>query len=235
MKIIIFDLDQTLIDLTSIHDKTVERLFYEFFGIKARLTEIDFGGRSLTEIFRALGRLKGLNEGLLNRKIPAMIARYEQIFAEAIPSTIEQYILPGVKDILTTLKGGGYFVVMYTGDSPGIIGSVLKKAELDKYFDLSFSGTEVEKRSDMIRKAMLQAERVTGHKIHGKDVVVIGDSPRDVEAGKELNTVTIAVATGFYSQEVLKESNPDFIFKDLSDNMTIMSAITSGNQRTHNR
>ena len=82
---------------------------------------------------------------------------------------------------------------------------------------------------------MVQAERVTGHKIDGKDVVVIGDSPRDVEAGKELNTVTIAVATGFYSQEVLKESNPDFIFKDLSDNMTIMSAITPGNERNPNR
>ena len=51
MKLIIFDLDQTLVDFIAIHDEAVYRLFKTLFTVEARLTEIDFAGRSLTETF----------------------------------------------------------------------------------------------------------------------------------------------------------------------------------------
>jgi beta-phosphoglucomutase-like phosphatase (HAD superfamily) len=57
MKLIIFDLDQTLVDFISVHDEITKRLFKGFFNIDAKLTEIDFAGKNLNDNFRELARL----------------------------------------------------------------------------------------------------------------------------------------------------------------------------------
>jgi phosphoserine phosphatase len=49
LKLIIFDLDQTLVDSISVHDKATNELFKRRFGVDARLREIDFAGKSLKE------------------------------------------------------------------------------------------------------------------------------------------------------------------------------------------
>ena len=103
MKLIIFDLDQTLVDFIAVHDEAVYRLFKTFFGVETRLTEIDFAGRSLTENFIELGRLKGVPEELLREKSRELVERYEQIFAASIPQNAHRYILPGARELLDEL------------------------------------------------------------------------------------------------------------------------------------
>ena len=46
---------------------------------------------------------------------------------------------------------------------------------------------------------------------------MIGDSPADIEAGHANGVQTLAVATGFYSEQELAELNPTFILPDLAD------------------
>jgi beta-phosphoglucomutase-like phosphatase (HAD superfamily) len=60
MKLVIFDLDQTLVDFLSVHNEVTRRLFKRFFNVAIRLTEIDFTGKSLTENFSELVRLKNI-------------------------------------------------------------------------------------------------------------------------------------------------------------------------------
>ncbi len=58
MKLVIFNLNQTLVDFIYVHGDVKPKLFRDFFGVNARLTEIDFAGKSLTEYFRELAKLK---------------------------------------------------------------------------------------------------------------------------------------------------------------------------------
>jgi phosphoglycolate phosphatase-like HAD superfamily hydrolase len=108
--------------------------------------------------------------------------------------------LPGVKPLLDELSKTRNLVVLYTGDSPGVTQLVLKATGLSKYFKFSVYGTEAKSRVDMARLAIKKAEQLTGDRFKGKDVVIVGDSVRDIECGKQLNALTIAVATGFYSR-----------------------------------
>ncbi|MBE3088525.1 MAG: HAD family hydrolase [Chloroflexi bacterium] len=62
-----------------------------------------------------------------------------------------------------------------------------------------------------------EAERLRGQRFEGKDIVLIGDSVRDIDSGKELNAMTIAVATGVHSEKVLAEHQPDFLFRSLKE------------------
>ncbi len=103
MKLIIFDLDQTLVDFISIHDEVTQKLFRKFFGVDARLTEIDFTGKSLTENFRELARLKTVPIKTFERNRQKLLENHGSTFAETIPEDASMYILPGVKELLEEL------------------------------------------------------------------------------------------------------------------------------------
>jgi phosphoglycolate phosphatase len=217
MKLVIFDLDQTLVDLISVHDAAVQELFKSRFGVNASLHEIDFAGKSLTENFRELAGLKGITENEVAKKSKTLLQSYEKIFKAKVPSNASNYILPGVIPLLEELSKTSNLVVLYTGDSPGVTQSVLQATGLNKFFKFSVYGTEAESRVELARLAITRAEKLTGHKFQGKDVVIIGDSVRDVECGRQLNALTIAVATGFHSEKELMSRNPDYLFQNLGE------------------
>ena len=225
IKLVIFDLDQTLVDLISVHDATVRELFQTYFGIDAALSEIDFSGKSLTENFVELARLKGIAENKFAGESKLLLKFYERIFQTKIPPAASNYILPGVIPLLEGLSKTSNCVVLYTGDSPGITQLVLQATGLQKYFKFSVYGTEASSRVGLAKMAIQRAEQLTDNKFEGKNVVIIGDSVRDVECGKELNALTIAVATGFHSKAELISREPDYLFQNLEDYRQILRII----------
>jgi phosphoglycolate phosphatase len=235
VKLIIFDLDQTLVDFISVHDEATQELFSRFFGVDAKLTEIDFAGRSLADNFLELAKLKGISEAEVSKNSHELVESYERIFGEKLAKEASDHVLPGVKKLLEELSKTENFVVLYTGDSAGIVDRVLKATGLGKYFKFAVYGTETPTRVGMVRLAVGRAESITGKKFNEKDVVIIGDSLRDVNSGKQLGAMTIAVATGFHSTEKLLASKPDYLFKSLKNYRKVLQAIAESGKDLNNR
>jgi phosphoglycolate phosphatase-like HAD superfamily hydrolase len=217
MKLIIFDLDQTLVDFIPVHDEVTRRVFKRFFNVDVRLTEIDFTGKSLTENFSELARLKDIPEDVFRKKSNQLLESYETTFGESLPRDAAKYILLGVRELLSELSKTDHIVALYTGGSPKIVKQVFRATDLGRYFKFCFYGTETETRSDMVKLAINEAEKLTGQKFRDKSIVIIGDSVRDIECGKLFNALTIAVATGFHSAEDLLKAEPDYVFDNLKD------------------
>jgi len=226
VKLIIFDLDQTLVDFLEEHNRAVRRLFKTYFGVDAELNEVDFSGRSLMDNFIELGKLKNVPEGTLRKRGEQMLREYELLFMGSIPVDAPQHILPGARELLEELSRTDNIVVLYTGDSPGIVKSIFDATGLGKYLSFSLAGTGFKRRCDMVRQAILRAKLFGGKKFRGKDVAIIGDSIRDVDCGKEVNALTVAVATGFHSEEELRKRGADYVFKDLADYKRILQILT---------
>jgi phosphoglycolate phosphatase len=225
MKLVIFDLDQTLVDLISVHDATIQELFNRYFGVDAHLREIDFAGKSLTENLAELARLKGIVDSKFREKSRSLLESYEKVFQAKIPRIATNYILPGVKHLLDELSKTDHLLILYTGDSPGVAQSILQVTGLDKYFRFSASSTEANSRLELAQMAIKKAEQLAGARFAGKDVVIIGDSMRDVECGIQLNALTIAVATGFHSESELLSKKPDYLLKNLEDYRKVLKII----------
>jgi phosphoglycolate phosphatase-like HAD superfamily hydrolase len=172
-----------------------------------------------------LARLKGIVRSKFTEKSKSLLESYEKIFHAKIPPAASNHILPGVKPLLEELSKTGNFVVLYTGDSPGVTQRVLEVTGLGKYFKFSVYGTEANSRVDMARLAIKKADQLTGARFEGKDIVIVGDSIRDIECGKKLNALTIAVATGFHSEEELTSRKPDYLFKNLKDYRKVLKTI----------
>lgn len=229
MKLVIFDLDQTLVDFIAIHDETTLELFRRFFGVHARLSDIDFAGRSLADNFAELARLHHVPADKFQARLAELLESYDRVFAAKMPREASKYVLPGAKELLEGLSRTDNLMVLYTGDSPGIVDAVFQATGLGKYFRYCQYGTEVKTRAEMVRLALVKAERLMGKRFKGKDIVIIGDSIRDVEVGKEFKALTIAVASGFHSAKELAARKPNYLFPSLEDYRKVLKAI-SGHQ-----
>ena len=225
MKLIIFDLDQTLVNSISFHDEAFRYIFRRYFDVEAHLTEVDFAGKSLQQNFADLARLKGIAEALIKEKIRAFLPGYDLVFSSCIPPDARQYVNPGVIPLLETLAKTDNLIMLYTGDSPAVVESTFAATGLGKYFKYAFYGTETASRAEMVSRAVRKAEELAGEKFTGNNVVIIGDSTRDIESGKVFGARTIAVATGFHSASQLQVLKPDYLFNNLADSNSVIKAI----------
>ena len=101
----------------------------------------------------------------------------------------------------------------------------LARADLMKYFRFGGYGSDSEDRPTVLRTAVQRAEKLAGRAFDPRDVVVIGDNSRDVQAGKAIGAVTVAVASGPMKFAELADTQPDHIYQDLSDTTTVVKVL----------
>ena len=229
MKLILFDLDQTLVDFMSVHDKSTFESFKECFGVDVHLTEIHFAGQSKVQNFIELAKLKNIPSDIFRQKRKLLLKRFEASFNKNILScdTYNKCVLPGVIQLLGKLSEIGYLIVLYTGNSRETANQILKVTGLGKYFKFSVSGS-INNRISTVKRAVRKAEILVGKNF--TDIVVIGDSIKDVECGKIIGAKTIAVTTGFHSRKELQEYKPDFVFNNLENCNQILEAIKKSDE-----
>lgn len=215
-KLILFDVDQTLVDALAHHNVAYKKAFKEVFSVDAEVTDINFAGKIVPNIIRELGELKGIPKNVVESRLTETIERIESFFKESVDKG-EIKVLPGVMELLEKLRKRNHLLGVVTGNPEGITQSILEKGKLKGYFDIFVYGSKGKGRVELVGIAIAEAGRKFGTKFFGKDVVIVGDSVHDIECGKPHGSLTIAVTTGFYSKEELMKHSPDYLFQDLTD------------------
>jgi phosphoglycolate phosphatase-like HAD superfamily hydrolase len=225
VKLAVFDLDQTLVDLVWLHNRAAEAVFQRWFGVSAQATEVDSSGRSLDDILREVSRRRGFSTVKVEAEMPAMLEAYHRVFLDNLCGDSLRCLLPGVPGVLDALIAAGALVGLYTGNSPAVGAAILEATGIGHYFRYRQFGTEVPVRSDMLRRIIRDIARDTGRVFGGKELVVLGDSARDVAAGLEMGARVVGVATGFYPVDELKRLGADVVFKDMGDTAAVSAAV----------
>ncbi|MEW6222265.1 MAG: HAD family hydrolase [Candidatus Hadarchaeota archaeon] len=215
-KLVLFDVDQTLVDALEHHNYGYSKAMKEVFGVDAQLTEIKFAGKIVPNIIRELGELKGISKDVVESRLAEAVEKVEHFAKEAVNKNHVK-VLAGVVQLLEKLRERKHVIGILTGSPKAVTESILEKAGLKKYFDIMVFGPEGKSRVELVGVAVARAEGKTGRRFSGKDLVTIGDSIHDIDCGKPYGAVTIAVATGFHSREELMEHSPDYLFRDLTD------------------
>jgi len=223
MKLIIFDIDQTLVDVLEFHNIAASKTFKEFFNKEAKLNEIDFTGKTMAANLVELARLKGIDETTVKEKIDRMLDFYAKAFMEAIPDDTNKYILPGVKELLEKIDKNQNFLAIVTGNDTKVANKILENTGLKKYFRIVVAGDQEEKRAELVKRAVEKAQAEI--KQNFTEVIVIGDSILDIESAKPVGAKSIAVCTGYHTEEMLQAHHPDFLFPNLSDTERILKII----------
>ena len=227
MKLLIFDIDQTLVDVLDSHRYATTKMFKELFNVEAALDEIDFLGKTLHVNAVDLGKLHGISKEEIDKNMDKMQELYITYFDEGLPEDCSTYVLPGVFKLLEALNSKDYFLAVVTGNNHGLAEDILKRAKLRDYFHVLITGDMNDKREELVQKAILAAEKIVGKKFD--EIVIFGDSVEDIESGKPFKAKTIVVCTGLHTKETLQEHQPSYIFEDLSHTEKVLEAVKSGN------
>ena len=93
----------------------------------------------------------------------------------------------------------------------------LEPTGLRPYFRLGAYGSDHLDRRQLPSLAARRAQALTGRSFLPEKVVVIGDTPHDIECARHFGAVAVAVATGQYAREALEAEQPDLLFDNFSD------------------
>ena len=209
-KIIIFDMDQTLVDLLPLHDAAVSRAFQHVLGFAGKFSEVDFAGRAFDENIQRIARKHGIPD--IDPERRKQIAEiYQSQMIEQLPAA-KQGILPGAKELVRALHKKKHVLALATGTPAHIADAVLRHTKLRDYFAVVMGGETGHSRDELFRAAKETAERVAGEPL---PCVVIGDSSRDIASGKAIGAKTIAVLTGPEPKETVISAKPDIVVEKL--------------------
>jgi HAD superfamily hydrolase (TIGR01509 family) len=198
----ILDVDGTLVD-TNYHHAIAWYRAFRSRGVTLPIwrihRHIGMGGDQLVASLAGDGVEQ--REGDAIRAVEA--ERYSELIDEVQP-------LDGARDLITDLKGRTDSVVL---------ASSAKEPEVDHYLDLldarsladewtTSADVEATKpQPDLIHAAMGKARADSG--------VMIGDSVWDCEAARRAGIASVAVLTGGFSEQELRDAGASAVFEDL--------------------
>lgn len=227
MKLILFDIDGTILLTDGAGRRALHRALMEVFGATGP-HDHRFDGKTDPQIVRELMRIAGHTDVRIDEHMSRMLERYVECLHEELRAGSGGVtVMPGIRTLLRELRARNDVVLaLLTGNLAGGAVAKLNAAGIDPaQFRIGAYGSDHESRAELPAVAQRRAREELGLTIEGANVVVIGDTPSDLNCGKGIGARAIGVATGHYSVEELRQHNPAAVFRDLSSTADVMAAI----------
>jgi phosphoglycolate phosphatase len=215
VKLFLFDIDQTLINSGGAGLRALNRACHKLLSIENAVEGITPHGKTDPAIIREifLGRLG--NVPATEKQVSEILESYLEFLKDEVRQSPTYRVLPGILEVLEDLGNRRDVVFgLATGNIERGARIKLERGELNSYFEFGGFGSDSEQRAGLVRVAAEAGRKRCGHPIPAQKVWVIGDTPRDIEAGREAGFQTIGVATGSYSVDQLSDSGASIAISD---------------------
>jgi phosphoglycolate phosphatase-like HAD superfamily hydrolase len=102
----------------------------------------------------------------------------------------------------------------------------LEYFDLWRYFRCGAFGDDAADRNALVPFAVSRARECGVPDLSPRDILVVGDTPHDIACAHASGATPVAVATGMFTTEQLRDSGADIVFRDLSDTAAFTSLLT---------
>jgi len=225
-KLVLFDIDGTIMTGGGSGKRAMDRALLEIFGTAGSSNSYSFGGKTDRQIVLDLIGKTGVPAETILEKMGVVFDLYIEALKEEVLLDARRRLLPGVRELLGLLYERGDAVLgLLTGNIERGAKIKLTSFELHSYFVVGAYGDDAISRNDLPEIAVERARRLTNKLFQEKNIVIIGDTPLDIECGLKVNAKSIAVATGTFSPAQLKPYQPDYLFENLEKSEEVLNAI----------
>jgi phosphoglycolate phosphatase len=212
---ILFDIDGTLISSGGAGTVAWRLAFDDLYGIPADIGEYTDAGMTDPEVGRltfenVIGRLPTADE------MAALIAKRTAYLPQAVAESKGYRVLDGVPETLERLTHSGYLLGLTTGGIEAAAHIKLARADLNKYFPFGGYGSDSSDRAELTNRAIERAEVILGEPVDRGRVLVVGDTPLDVDAAHAVGAVAVGVASGSFDEEQLRAAGADYVLPSLT-------------------
>jgi phosphoglycolate phosphatase-like HAD superfamily hydrolase len=225
LKLLLFDIDGTLIRSAGAGKQSMELAFEKVYGISNGFETIQMMGRTDPSIFREAITNHGLEWEV------GALDQFQKFYFEILKREIQRSrpgkrICPGILKLLQYLQDQSNVILgLLTGNWQTSAVIKLQYFDIDHFFQLGAYGDDSEYREELVPVAMEHFFRQTGQSIAKENVVVIGDTPLDIQCAKPHGVRTIGVATGFHTFEDLREAGAGAVFEDLTHTDSVLKTL----------
>jgi phosphoglycolate phosphatase-like HAD superfamily hydrolase len=224
-RLLLFDIDGTLLLSGGAGKRALNRTFEEMFGVAEAFTGIPVAGRTDPLILGDALERAGVTADPAART--QFLARYCEHFAREIrfPGP-RKGLMPGVRPLLDRLRRTpGVACALVTGNIARASRIKLEHFELDRYFVCGAYGDDAPRRDDLVPIAVDRARRAGIDVDTPRQAVVIGDTPLDAQCAAAAGARAVCVATGPFGQDELRRAGADAVFPDLTDAEGFLAAV----------
>jgi phosphoglycolate phosphatase len=228
-RLVLFDIDGTLLSTDGAARRAFRRAMLDVYGATGPIDGHDFGGKTDPQIARELLRLHGLEDAAIDAGLARLWAGYlDELSRELDRPGQRSRLMPGVAELVDALEeraAAGVVLGLLTGNIRAGAELKLRSVGLHGRFPVGAFGSDSERRDELPAVAVRRARDYSGHSFGGRDVVVIGDTPADVTCGRSLGVTAVAVATGRFPADALRDAGADVVLQDLSDTTGILDIL----------
>lgn len=222
-KLVLFDVDGTLIHSGGAGNKGFSRTLETLTGIRDGFRGVDCAGKTDIQIIREA--FTALELDLEDQFIQRFFEAYPLHLQEVLP-TVQGHVKPGIRELLERLRAeDGLFLGLLTGNVETGATLKLEQFDLHSFFPFGAFGSDDEERNLLLPVAVRRLMELEGVAVKYSDCIVIGDTPLDVECAAVYGASSIAVATGPYPPEELRAAGADLVLSDLRQTDLVLEWI----------
>src|SRR3954462_15380372 len=219
-RILLFDIDGTLVTTGGAGAVAWRQAFEELHGIPADIGEFTDAGMTDPDVgektFEAVVKRKPTP-----RELAQLIQRRLEHLPEAIAQSEGYRVLPGVPERLRQLSRDGHLLGLIPGNGDGAAFVKLSRGDLMRWFSFGAYATAGVKRAGIVRRAVERGEAMLGSDVPNSDIFVIGDTPLDIDAAHAVGCTAVAVATGHHDADALREAGADHVLATLEEELPL--------------
>ena len=213
IRVALFDIDGTLVLTGGAGARAMFHAFERVFGPRDTQIEVPFAGRTDTWIIGQLARRHGFSCD------PATLTRFREIYLAHLVEELQRpgprkCILPGVRAVLDRLQvRSDVHLGLLTGNFRDGARLKLEYFDLWRYFPSGAFAEDAEDRNSLFGHAVARLDLA----VAPEEVVIIGDTPLDIEVARSAGARSLAVATGTYDEAALLSAGADVVLANLED------------------
>jgi phosphoglycolate phosphatase len=229
MRLYLFDVDGTLLHSGGAGRRAIESAFRRVWDLRLSDEEfrnVRFHGRTDPVIFADVAAAAGLSLDEFRRREPEVVAAYLDLFPEEMRRSDGKRLYAGVRELVEVLAAEPRVALgLLTGNLEAGARAKLGAFDLNRFFPAGGFGSDSADRREVARFAWKRCQEHLGREIAADRVVVVGDTPSDVDCARAWGFGVVAVATGMHRVEDLRAWEPDLLFADFSDTAAVLAAL----------
>lgn len=225
LKLVLFDIDGTLLMSGGGGKRALNKAFMALFGVSEAFEGIPVAGRTDHLIFEDAVARAGVTVTTESRA-NFYTCYFNFLREEILKPGPRKGIMPGVKELLSRLEANQNIVLgLLTGNFSEAAKIKLTYFHLWHYFICGAYGNDGVQRRELVPVAIKRARDLGKDIQSAAQVIIVGDTPLDIECATSTGAVSIAVATGYFSTSELRSHGADHVMPDLQDSGAVIKII----------
>lgn len=210
-RVYLFDIDGTLLKVKNKANRRVIEKILEQHGIdRSDVRDIDFAGKTDRSIFSSL----------LGSSVHQLFDQVKERYLTELDRQLtpdDVHIFKGVHRTIEYLKENNAILGLLTGNFARAARIKLACSGLNNHFEFGAFGDDSHHRNELPPLAYETLQGITNKKYQPSDLVIIGDTPRDIRCARSFGAISVAVATGDFSAGELSTFGPDVVLDSMDE------------------